>query len=129
MWPVIFPFLFRFSSPVSWGCRIHWLHLCREAKPPHLMSILDITLNYLMVRPQPWSFGKCGVPLYYHYFQVHCDLEWKYLLGLHLFIKENYLIICCTRKHLNMLSTNYSFKNHMYKQDWALNNPQGLICN
>ena len=21
--------------PVSWGCRIHWLHLCRGVRPPH----------------------------------------------------------------------------------------------
>ena len=22
------------SCPVSWGCRIHWLHLCRGVRPP-----------------------------------------------------------------------------------------------
>ena len=22
------------TCPVSWGCRIHWLHLCREVRPP-----------------------------------------------------------------------------------------------
>ena len=21
--------------PVGWGCRIHWLHLCRGVRPPH----------------------------------------------------------------------------------------------
>ena len=25
-----------FSSPVDWGCRIHWLFLCREVSPPPL---------------------------------------------------------------------------------------------
>ena len=22
------------SCPVGWGCRIHWLHLCRGVRPP-----------------------------------------------------------------------------------------------
>ena len=24
----------NYSCPVSWGCRIHWLHLCRGVRPP-----------------------------------------------------------------------------------------------
>ena len=24
--------------PVSWGCRIHWLHLCRGVRPPQRVS-------------------------------------------------------------------------------------------
>ena len=35
--------------PVGWGCRIHWLHLCRGVRPLP-MSILDMTLNNQMVR-------------------------------------------------------------------------------
>ena len=23
-----------YNCPVSWGCRIHWLHLCRGVRPP-----------------------------------------------------------------------------------------------
>ena len=62
--------------PVSWGCRIHWLHLCREVRHPPT-SILDITLNNLMVRfQQCWSFGECGVPLRCHRSQVHSGPEW-----------------------------------------------------
>ena len=34
---------------VVWGCRIHRLHLCRGVKPSPT-SILDMTLNNLMVR-------------------------------------------------------------------------------
>ena len=34
--------------PVEWGCRIHWLHLCRGIGPPP-MSVLDMILNNLMV--------------------------------------------------------------------------------
>ena len=62
--------------PVSWGCRIHWLRLCRGVRLP-LMSVLDMTLNNLMVRfPQCWCFGECGVPLHCHCSQVHCGPEW-----------------------------------------------------
>ena len=32
-----------------------------------------MTLNYLMARLQPWRFRKCGVPLHFHFFQVHSD--------------------------------------------------------
>ena len=63
------------SCPVSWGSRIHWLHLCRGVRPP-LTSVLDMTLNNLMVRfQQCWSFGECGVPLHCHRSQVHSGLE------------------------------------------------------
>ena len=61
-----------FYCPVSWGCRIHWLHLCRGVRP-HLTSILDMTLNNLMVRfQQCWSFGECGVPLHCH--RAQCNI-------------------------------------------------------
>ena len=40
-------------------------------------SVLDITLNNLMVRfQQCWSFGDCGVPLHCHRSQVHSGPEW-----------------------------------------------------
>ena len=43
--------------PVGWGCKIHWLHLCRGVRPP-LTSVLYMTLNNLIVRFQwCWSFG------------------------------------------------------------------------
>ena len=64
------------TYPVSWGCRIHWLHLCRGVRPP-LTSILDRTLNNLMVRfQQCWSFGEWGVPLHCHRSQIHSGPEW-----------------------------------------------------
>ena len=57
----------RKGCPVSWGYRIHWLHLCRGVRPPPLTSVLDRTLINLMVRfQQCWSFGECGVPLHCH---------------------------------------------------------------
>ena len=64
------------SCPLGWGCRIHRLHLCRGVRSP-LMSVLDMILNYLMVRFQwCWRFGECGVPLYCHCSQVHSGLSW-----------------------------------------------------
>ena len=60
--------------PVGWGCRIHRLLLCRGVRPPP-SSVLDMTLNNLMVRfQQCWSFGECGVPL--HRSQIHTGPEW-----------------------------------------------------
>ena len=45
------------------------------------------TKLYLMVNLQPRNDGECGLPLHYHYSQVHSDLEWKYLSGSHLCVK------------------------------------------
>ena len=45
-------------NPVSWRCRIHQLHLCREVKPPPLTNPLDMTLSHLTVRVQSWSFEE-----------------------------------------------------------------------
>ena len=65
-----------FFCPVSRGCRIHWLHLCRGVRPS-LMSVPDMTLNNLMVRFQQCSsFGECRVPLHCHRSQVHSGPEW-----------------------------------------------------
>ena len=62
--------------PVTWGCRIHWLHLGRGVRPL-LTSVLDMTLNNLMVWfQQCWSFGECRVLLHCHCSQVHSGPEW-----------------------------------------------------
>ena len=37
------------------------------------MIVLDMTLNYLMVRLQFWGYGECGLPLHFHYSKVHSD--------------------------------------------------------
>ena len=50
------------TSPVSLGCRIHRLHLCRGLKPPP-MRILDMTLNNLVV----WLFGFYGISAFVAY--------------------------------------------------------------
>ena len=66
-----------FNCPVGWGYRIHWLLHCRGVRPLPPMSVLDTTLNNLMVRfQQCWSFGECGVPLHCHRSQVHSGPEW-----------------------------------------------------
>ena len=51
------------ACPVSWGCIRYWLLLCRGIRPLPTMSVLDMTLNNLMVRFQwCWSFGGCKQP-------------------------------------------------------------------
>ena len=55
------------NCPVSWGYRIHWLHLCKGVRPPPKRVSWYMTLNNLMVRLQQcWSFGECRVPLHCH---------------------------------------------------------------
>ena len=62
----------KFFGPVGWGCRIHQLHPGRGVRLSHSMSVLDMTLNNLMVKLQYcWSFGECGVFLCCHCSQVH----------------------------------------------------------
>ena len=39
----------RLPCPVGWVCRINRLHLCRVVRPPPQTSVLDMTLNNLMV--------------------------------------------------------------------------------
>ena len=64
------------SCLVSWGCRIHWLYLWWGLRPL-LTIVLDMTLNNLIVRFQwCWSFGECGIPLYWHCSHVHSGPEW-----------------------------------------------------
>ena len=59
----------------GWGCRIHRLHLCRGVRThPPPTSILDMTLNNLMVRLQDcWTFGKCGMPFHCYCSQAYSD--------------------------------------------------------
>ena len=51
-----------FISPVRCDCRIHrLLHLCRGVSPLPPTSVLDMALDNMIVRLQPWRFGECGV--------------------------------------------------------------------
>ena len=55
--------------PVSWGCKIHRLHLCRGVRPPNKCP--DMTLNNLIVRFQwYWSFREWRAP-----FHCHCSIK------------------------------------------------------
>ena len=47
---------------------------CRGVRPSP-KSVLDITLNNLMVRFQPWRFWECRVLLHCHRSQLHTDTE------------------------------------------------------
>ena len=72
-----------------WGCRMQRLHLCRGVRPPP-MSVLDMTLNSLMVRFQwCWYFEEWGVPLHCYCSQVHSGLVWLHLIRPYLWVKYN----------------------------------------
>ena len=57
--------------PVGWGCRIHWLYLCRGVRPSPT-SVLNMTVNSLIARSQwCWGLGEYGAPIHCHFSQVH----------------------------------------------------------
>ena len=47
-----YPLLYLYICPVSSGCKIHRLQLCRRVRPYPPIGVLDRTLNDLMVRFQ-----------------------------------------------------------------------------
>ena len=133
-------------SPVSWGCRIHWLHLCYGVRPPPT-TVLDMTLNNLLARP--WRFGECRVPLHGPCFQVHSDPEWYHLIRIismaligqtvckqMSYVKYwllysntwNHLTVCKRKLCIKCVYKSYIYSIYTYKQDLALNNRQWLIC-
>ena len=79
----------KYVCPVRWGCRIHWLLLCRGVKAhPQPTCVLYMTLNNLMVMFQLcWSFGESRVPPHCCHSQVHSDPEWYHLIGSYLWVK------------------------------------------
>ena len=69
---------FEFHLPLSQLNRTVEYTDCISAKgvgnpTPTKKSVLDITLNNLMVRLQSWSFGECKVHFRDHYSLVHFD--------------------------------------------------------
>ena len=77
------PSYFVEDGPVSLGCRICWVQLCREYN--------SLPLQMLWIWHHTASEGEAsvlsyGVLLHYHNSQVHTDLEWEYLL-------ESYLLV------------------------------------
>ncbi len=62
---------------VGWGCKIHRLLHWRRVRPHPTTSVLDMTLNNMMVRfQQCWSFGECGVFFYCHRSLLNSGPEW-----------------------------------------------------
>ena len=49
-------------NPVDLDCSRSQMHVCREVRPHPTTSVLNMTLNYLMVGLQSWSFGECRIP-------------------------------------------------------------------
>ena len=52
-----------FDNPVSCGCRVHRMHLCKTLPPK---DFLVKTLDNLIVQLQFSSFEECGVSLHWH---------------------------------------------------------------
>ena len=48
----IYIYIYTHTHTIGWGCTIYQLHLCRGVRPPPTMSVLDITLNNLIIRFQ-----------------------------------------------------------------------------
>ena len=54
-------------SPVSWGCRIRRLYLCRQVNPSTLNECPGNDTKPSDLRLQSWRFGEYGVPLHCYY--------------------------------------------------------------
>ena len=55
----------------------HLARVCqRDRKEPHPKNVLNVTLNYLMVKLQSFCFEECGVFFHSHYSQVLFEPEW-----------------------------------------------------
>ena len=71
-----------FSTEPSWlGQENTPTAFLPRGKTPPPTSVLDITLNNLMMRLQYWSFEECEIPLHCHYSLVHSDPLWSQLIG------------------------------------------------
>ena len=61
-------------SPVGWGSRIYWLHLCRRVRYTNECPEYDTKpYDYEATARKLW---ECGVPFHFQYSQVHSDSEW-----------------------------------------------------
>ena len=56
------------SIPNSTSIFLNVLYRVNTLSPP--TSVLDMTLNHLMLRLLFWNFKECGVPLHCHYSQL-----------------------------------------------------------
>ena len=66
----------KLKHTLSARLRIFWLcPLCRGERTPSKQCSWHDTKLHLMVKLQFWRSGECGIPLHYHYSQVHSDSE------------------------------------------------------
>ena len=73
---IIFVWIYQNVCPVSWGCRIYRLLLCRVLTPhPNECPGYDTKQSDGEV-PVTLELGECGVPLYCHRSQVHSGPAW-----------------------------------------------------
>ena len=65
------------TKPVSWGCRICWLHLCRVVRSHQQVSLIWHQIASRSEVPVLELWGM--ITHYCNYSQVHSETEWWYL--------------------------------------------------
>ena len=68
------------GGPISWGCRIQRLHLCRGGVLPLCRDAVKFP-GYDVKQsngeaPVILNFGECGILLHFHHSHVQSGLEW-----------------------------------------------------
>ena len=120
----------NFLSSVDWGCRIHWLFLCRRVTPPHDWQGYDIksfdgeaqgiwSTTSLPSLPGPlWpevvAPDKSPINRSNRTVWDHLTMCKRMSLGLF-------------KNVINKTCLQIIYLIHMYKEDFALNNLQWLI--
>ena len=74
----------EYYCPVSWGCRIHRLILCRRVRPHNECPGYNTKQSdgEVSVMLELWR-----ILLHCHRFQVHSGPEWEHLIGSYLRVK------------------------------------------
>ena len=101
--------------------------ICHKTQTTNPASILDMTLNCLMVRFQPWRFGECWVPLHCHCSQVHWprvvapdrvlsvgQIEQTVCKQIYSNTWNHLTVYKRACAHLRMLSTKYVYKSYIF---------------
>ena len=83
-------------------------------------GVLGMTLKYIL-----WWGSILGIPLHYHYSQVHSDAEWQYLLGYNLGVISVRKLLVLNRNTWNHKTVNKLFVLRLVT--WMYNCLQKII--
>ena len=96
-------------DPVGWGCRIHWLHLCRKVRLPQRVSCDPVGCTYSVLTP----LKRCCV------FCSHYKIHLLHLCrGVRLSHRMSYDPVGCIYSKRNCLKLLSKWLN------WPLNDPR-----